>query len=131
MITLRQDLRDERSSEYLLLVRAVDHGFEARAASVPVRVVVTSAPDAPPVWQDDASQVVEIGEWTTVGSAVARLTATSPSSLHYTVTAGNDDGVFLVSPASGVVSLAAPLDYETTAWYNLTVAATNLVSFFF
>ncbi|XP_047474985.1 fat-like cadherin-related tumor suppressor homolog isoform X2 [Penaeus chinensis] len=126
VITLRQDLQDERSSEYLLLVRAVDHGFEARAASVPVRVVVTSAPDAPPVWQDDASQVVEIGEWTTVGSAVARLTATSPSSLHYTVTAGNDDGVFLVSPASGVVSLAAPLDYETTGWYNLTVAAINL-----
>lgn len=126
VISLRQDLRDDRASEYLLLVRAVDHGFEARAASVPVRVVVTSSPDAPPVWLEDASQVVEVGEWTTVGSAVARLTATSPSSLHYTVTAGNDDGVFLVSPASGVVSLAAPLDYETTAWYNLTVSATNL-----
>ncbi|XP_042236772.1 protocadherin Fat 1-like, partial [Homarus americanus] len=127
VISLTRPLIDSEPSEYLLLVRAMDHGSQARAASVPVRVIVTSSPQAPPSWQrEDTSQVVEVGEWLVVGSAVARLTASSPSSLHYTLTGGNDEGVFMVSPASGVVSLAAPLDYEAAAWYNLTVTATNL-----
>ncbi|XP_071532452.1 fat-like cadherin-related tumor suppressor homolog isoform X3 [Panulirus ornatus] len=127
VVRLTRPLMESEPSEYLLLVRAMDHASQARAASVPVRVMVTSSPDAPPSWQgDDTPRVVEVGEWIATGSAVARLTASSPSSLHYTLTGGNDEGVFMVSPASGVVSLAAPLDYETTAWYNLTITATNL-----
>lgn len=130
VVSLTRPLMESEPSEYLLLVRAMDHASQARAASVPVRVMVTSSPDAPPSWQgEDTPRVVEVGEWMATGSAVARLTASSPSSLHYTLTGGNDEGVFMVSPASGVVSLATPLDYETTAWYNLTITATNLVRY--
>ncbi|XP_064099968.1 fat-like cadherin-related tumor suppressor homolog isoform X2 [Macrobrachium nipponense] len=127
VIRLARELVDSDPREYLLLVRAMDHGRQARAASVPVRVIVASSPEAPPSWKEgEAPKVVEMNEWTSVGSAIARLAATSPSSLQYSITGGNDEGVFVVSPSSGVVSLATTLDFETTAWYNLTLTATNL-----
>ncbi|KAK4302799.1 hypothetical protein Pmani_025146 [Petrolisthes manimaculis] len=127
-ITLTRELTKPDPAEFLLLVRATDHAKVSRATSVPVTVMVTSWQVASPVWPEHGRpQVVEISEWAEVGTAVARLSAHSPSPLHYALTGGDDTGMFVVSPASGVVSLARRLDYETCAWYNLTVTATSMV----
>ncbi|XP_050707159.1 fat-like cadherin-related tumor suppressor homolog [Eriocheir sinensis] len=96
------------------------------AASVPVRVMVTASQSLPPSWQGNKPHVEEVREWVAVGTALARVTASSPSALHYSLTGGNEHSAFVISPASGVVSVATPLDYETTSWYNLTITATNL-----
>ncbi|XP_050721222.1 fat-like cadherin-related tumor suppressor homolog [Eriocheir sinensis] len=126
VISLTRTLAEAQPPEYLLLVRATDHAAQARAASVPVRVMVTASQSSPPSWQGNKPRVEEVGEWVAVGTALARVTASSPSALHYTLTGGNENGAFVISPASGVVSVATSLDYETTAWYNLTITATNL-----
>ncbi|XP_063862581.1 fat-like cadherin-related tumor suppressor homolog isoform X4 [Scylla paramamosain] len=126
VISLTRTLLEAEPSEYLLLVRAMDHAIQAKAASVPVRVIVTSSQNSPPSWEENNPKVVEVGEWVAVGTGLARITASSPSSLHYSLTSGNDNSPFIISPASGVVSVATPLDYESTSWYNLTITATNL-----
>ncbi|XP_050700729.1 fat-like cadherin-related tumor suppressor homolog [Eriocheir sinensis] len=126
VISLTRTLADAQPPEYLLLVRATDHAAQARAASVPVRVMVTASQSSPPSWQGNKPHVEEVGEWVAVGTALARVTASSPSALHYSLTGGNEHSAFVISPASGVVSVATPLDYETTSWYNLTITATNL-----
>lgn len=128
VISLTRTLAEAQPPEYLLLVRATDHAAQARAASVPVRVMVTASQSSPPSWQGNKPHVEEVGEWVAVGTALARVTASSPSALHYSLTGGNEHSAFVISPASGVVSVATPLDYETTSWYNLTITATNLVS---
>ncbi|XP_050706594.1 protocadherin Fat 3-like [Eriocheir sinensis] len=126
VISLTRTLAEAQPQEYLLLVRATDHAAQARAASVPVRVMVTASQSSPPSWQGNKPHVEEVGEWVAVGTALARVTASSPSALHYSLTGGNEHSAFVISPASGVVSVATPLDYETTSWYNLTITATNL-----
>lgn len=82
-----------------------------------------------------ARQVVEVSEWAPRGTAVAIATVTSPrSSMHYTILDGNspldgnEEGMFLITPSSGVISLATLLDREKCPFYNLTVSATNSVS---
>ena len=73
--------------------------------------------------------MIEVSEWQHVGSAIANIAAAYPSSLHYRIIDGNGEAeIFIVSPTSGVLSLATALDYEQTSWYNLTIQATNAVS---
>lgn len=128
IIRLTRELTKPDPAEFLLLVRATDHAKVSRAASIPVTVLVTSWQVASAVWPEHGRpQVVEISEWAGVGTAVARLSTHSPSPLHYTLSGGDDTGMFLVSPASGVVSLTRRLDYETCTWYNITVTATSMV----
>lgn len=142
------------ADEHTLLIRASDNAPEPRSASVPVRIRVTIARDAPPTWEKalhiggldapptwapptrtQAGQIIEVSEWAPRGTAVAIATATAPmTALHYSITGGDSsadderEGTFLVTPSSGVVSLAALLDREIYSWYNLTITATNAVS---
>ncbi len=43
----------------------------------------------------------------------------------YAITGGNNGNVFAIDPATGVVTLAASLDYETTNSYHLTYSGTS------
>ena len=147
------NLSSSQTKEYLLLVRAADHAPQPRSASLPVRITVTVATDAPPTWASaplprldeaptlrhgsahhQAYQVVEISEWAPRGVVIAVMTATNPTtSLLYEIPEEKIDddcpsNMFVVTPSSGVVSLAGVLDRETCAWYNISVTATNFVS---
>ena len=42
----------------------------------------------------------------------------------WSITAGNDDGVFAINPTTGQLTVIEPLDFETTASYTLTVQLT-------
>ena len=43
----------------------------------------------------------------------------------YAITGGNTGNVFAMDPNTGVITLAAPLDYETTTSYHLTYSGTS------
>ena len=43
----------------------------------------------------------------------------------YAITGGNTGNVFAIDSATGVVTLAAPLDYETTTNYHVTISGTS------
>ncbi|XP_050720733.1 fat-like cadherin-related tumor suppressor homolog [Eriocheir sinensis] len=68
VISLTRTLAEAQPPEYLLLVRATDHAAQARAASVPVRVMVTASQSSPPSWQGNKPHVEEVGEWVAVGT---------------------------------------------------------------
>lgn len=61
------------------------------------------------------------------GAALAAVEARGGSALRYSLEGGG--GRFRVNPAAGLLATAAPLDYETQNFYNLTVTAVNMVSF--
>ncbi|XP_071513117.1 putative neural-cadherin 2 [Panulirus ornatus] len=56
---------------------------------------------------------------------VAQVTATHKDgvSVRYSIRAGNRDGLFTIDQRSGLITLAAPLDYELHAKHELVVAA--------
>ncbi|KAK7080331.1 Cadherin, partial [Halocaridina rubra] len=45
--------------------------------------------------------------------------------IRYSITAGNKDGLFTIDPRSGLITLAASLDYELQPMHELIVAATG------
>ena len=62
-----------------------------------------------------------------IGSVVTRVEARAKSSVHYEIESGNVEGVFRVSPTSGVIFLSQRLDFEDVPSYKLVVRATNAV----
>ena len=73
-------------------------------------------------------EVAEVFENQPVGTFVAAVPARSKSTVYYSITEGNDVGMFTVSPSSGVLSLATVPDYEEQTFYNLTITASNMAN---
>ena len=68
-----------------------------------------------------------LSETAPFGSQYTAIVATSinESSVIYSFTDGNDDGVFYINPSTGVVSLTGQLDYETDRTHSLMIRATD------
>ncbi|XP_014600494.1 PREDICTED: fat-like cadherin-related tumor suppressor homolog isoform X3 [Polistes canadensis] len=124
-IKVARELDLSVSAEYILLVKAVDHGSPALTNTVPVHVMVTMADNAPPRFvQRELS--AEIYENQQLGTYVKHVDARSTSSLQFEITKGNKDDTFFINPSTGVIVVKNSLDYEKRKFYNLTIAATNM-----
>ena len=108
-----------------LTVTATD--TQGGVTSVPVLVGVADATQrvAPlfPArgWTFRVAENADVG--TAVGTAAARDLDAGP--LTYALTAGNTTGAFALDPTSGMLTVAAVLDYDTTSTYALTLTATD------
>lgn len=71
----------------------------------------------------------EIYENQPSGTYVAHVQARATSSLYFDIIDGNIDDMFFINPSTGVILTKSNLDYETNKFYNLTVEATNMVSY--
>ena len=84
-----------------------------------------------PVWEADFAQG-QVSESTNPNTTLAKITATDPDAnakLTYHITAGNAAGLFAIDIATGVLSLVAPLDYESQQnQYTLTISASDGVN---
>ncbi|XP_045763036.1 fat-like cadherin-related tumor suppressor homolog isoform X2 [Maniola jurtina] len=109
--------------DYTLHVRAASPPPSERGATLPLHVLVVEPDDAPPRFVD-ADVVCEVGEDAAPGAVLAALEARSETSVWYSLRGA--EGAFRLNPAAGVLSLAAPVDYETKDLYNLTVTAFNM-----
>ena len=71
-----------------------------------------------------------LAENAAAGAAVGTVTATAAGStaVTYEITQGNPGEAFAIDGSSGVLTVAGMLDYETTASYTLTVAASEAAS---
>ena len=66
-----------------------------------------------------------VREDASIGASLGSVSATDPDedTLSYSITGGNTDAKFAVNRNTGNVNVAAPLDYETTPSYTLTLQA--------
>jgi hypothetical protein len=104
--------------------RAVDpSGSLSNLAQVTIRL----RPVADPPAVDDATFAID--ENSPVNTPVGTVTASDPEGgpLAFAITAGNESGAFAIDPATGAITVAdsAPLDFESTPQFNLTVRATD------
>lgn len=127
LIRVARELDLATSAEYILLVKAQDHGSPALSNSIPVHVMVTMADNAPPRFVRNGGELAaEIYENEEPGSFVIHVEARSTSSLQFEIVSGNLADAFFVNPSTGVISTQERLDYETIRFYNLTIGATSM-----
>ena len=70
------------------------------------------------------SDSVSVAENATVDDTVSIITASGGTGgIQYSITGGNGAGRFTTDSSTGVISLAATLDYETTMSYTLSIVA--------
>ncbi|XP_019956840.2 protocadherin-23 [Paralichthys olivaceus] len=133
-IYVNQPLNYESAMQYLLMVRAEDVGLASGAnVSVLVSVMVEDVNDHTP-WFPDKLVTFGLREDATVGSLAFAFHArdadgTFPNSaLRYTLTfdPGSSSRLpFQINPLTGSLTVAAPLDRETTPSFAFTVTATD------
>lgn len=121
------DMQTASSDEYLLQVKATDHGKPRLSSQIPVHIMVNMADNAPPRFMRQDS-TAEIYENSPEGTFVTEIEAMSSSSLLFEIASGNDGDVFFINPSVGIVTVKNNLDFERQKFYNLSIRATNMAS---
>ncbi len=106
------------TTSYALTIEATDSSSLSDTGTVTVDIT-----NQAPVAVDNA---FTIAEDLAIGGAVGEVAATDGDGdlLDFVITAGDPDGDFAID-SDGAITVAAPLDYETTPSYSLTVSATD------
>lgn len=111
IISVAKELDINTLPEYMIQVKATDHGKPALYSQVPVHITIVMADNAPPRFLKPDT-VVEIFENQPVGSFVMHLETRSTSSVVYEIAAGNVDDMFFINPSTGVIVTKDLLDFE-------------------
>lgn len=97
--------------EYMLQVKATDHGKPSLYAQIPVQIMVVMADNAPPKFNKH-EPAVEVFENLAIGSYVMHIEARSTSSVLFDIINGNVGDMFFINPSTGVITTKDILDYE-------------------
>lgn len=127
ILRLTKSLDRETRSQYDISIMAYDNGAAQLNSTTYFLVNVTDINDNEPEFELKAYSA-SIEENAPVGSEVVRIFATSKDTgvnaeIRYLIVAGNENDTFSMGLKSGLVTLAKPVDYETTKEYFLTVKA--------
>ena len=111
------------SGNYSLTVRATDNGSPVMFSQATVTIAVTTA-NQPPVINNQSFSVLQ---GSSNGTVVGTVLATDPNAgqtLTFSITGGNTNNVFYISPSTGVITVANSSSM-TSGNYSLTVRATD------
>ncbi|XP_058504924.1 protocadherin Fat 2 isoform X2 [Solea solea] len=126
VLRLERPLTPDAPPTFELKVKATDRGLPRHLYSVAtVTVDVVSLDDYQPIFQS-SEYTAQLPESLAVGSEVLSVSALSsdgsgPNPVVYQIVSGNEDGRFLLDPRTGLLSLNAPLDFEVSRAYYLSV----------
>ncbi|XP_048086719.1 protocadherin Fat 4 [Alosa alosa] len=130
-VSVASSLTADTNKVYLIEATARDKGNPPLLAHTTIRVAVTEENHHTPEFSQ--SQVsATVPESLNVGTAIRTLSARDKDKdkqmnglITYSITTGNEDGLFVINSKTGVLSLAQPLDYETKQKHELRVTATD------
>ena len=136
VITLTGSLDYEMDETIILRVRATDENSPAETATLRLTVNVGDVNEHAPVFFTNADDPTltdgteEISESAGRGTVVARVRAVDAdgsaenNTVGYDITNGDPNDVFRID-GNGVITVNAPLDFDTTPSYTLTITATD------
>ncbi|XP_047440816.1 protocadherin Fat 2 [Mugil cephalus] len=126
ILRLERPLSPDTPPTFELKVKATDRGLPRHLYSVAtVTVDVVSLDDYQPVFLS-SEYTAQVPESAAVGSTVLSVSALTrdgggPDPIVYRVVSGNEDGRFLLDSHTGLLTLVAPLDFEVSREYYLSV----------
>ncbi|XP_059201566.1 protocadherin Fat 2 [Centropristis striata] len=129
ILRLERPLTPDTPPTFELKVKATDRGLPRHLYSVAtVTVDVVSLDDYQPVFLN-SEYTAQLPESLAVGSEVLSVSALTrddrgPDPI-YRIVSGNEDGRFLLDKRSGLLTLIAPLDFEVSREYYLSVEGTR------
>ncbi|XP_058496874.1 protocadherin-23 [Solea solea] len=130
-LVLNTKLDRETQNFYSLTIEAFDGGVPARTGSLQVNIHVLDENDNPPVFSRTEYHVL-VREDAAVMSSVCQVHATDldlgdNGRITYGINRRQSDPheVFSINETTGVVHLNKPLDFETQAFHELIVSATD------
>jgi hypothetical protein len=115
----------ETKPSYSLSVLVFDGLYSDTATiSATVTDVIEDPGNAAPQADDSVHSVAENAA---VGSLVGTVSASDVDGddLSYAITGGNSGGAFAINNTTGAITVASPLDYETTNAYTLKVSVSD------
>eukprot|EP00035_Acanthoeca_spectabilis_P006219 m.122020 g.122020 ORF g.122020 m.122020 type:complete len:4758 (-) comp13405_c0_seq2:212-14485(-) len=130
VITVAAHLDREHTPAYTLTVVATDGGNPPKLNSTSFTITLLDVNDNFPQWNASAYSG-SVFENATVGSSIGTAVKATDEDVGnngaviYSIVSGNEEGRFRIDSANGSISVAAPLDRETTATYNLVLSASD------
>ena len=107
---------------YEIEVLCSDQGVLSLGRTTTVVVRVEGVNEAPVFLHD--TRVIVVPENEAIGTELVAVNATDEETdVSYQITGGSGRGTFSIDSRTGTISLAFSLDYETTAFYEITVTA--------
>lgn len=110
-IQLAKSLSPTAINEYMLNVKASDHGKVPLYSQIPVQIFVVMVDNAPPKFID-RDLAAEIYENVPFGTFVMHVEARSTSSVLFDIIDGNVGDTFFINPSTGIITTKNQLDYE-------------------
>ncbi|XP_074407190.1 cadherin-8 isoform X1 [Zonotrichia albicollis] len=135
IIRVRKPLDFETKKSYTLKVEAANIHIDPRFLSggpfkdtATVKIVVEDA-DEPPVFSSP-TYLLEVHENAALNSVLGQVTAHDPdvssSPIRFSIDRHTDlERQFNINAEDGKITLATPLDRETSTWHNITIVATE------
>ncbi|RMC09004.1 hypothetical protein DUI87_14002 [Hirundo rustica rustica] len=135
IIRVRKPLDFETKKSYTLKVEAANIHLDPRFLSggpfkdtATVKIVVEDA-DEPPVFSSP-TYLLEVHENAALNSVLGQVTAHDPdvssSPIRFSIDRHTDlERQFNINAEDGKITLATPLDRETSTWHNITIVATE------
>ncbi|KAF4082073.1 hypothetical protein AMELA_G00147500 [Ameiurus melas] len=128
-LIVAEQLDFEVISRYNLTIVVSDRGVPQRSSSVPAIITVNDVNDNPPAFSR-AEYVVSLSEGASAGSEILRLSATDPDSapnaeIRYSISSGDDIGLFSVDQWTGALRLQKTLDREAQPSHVIIIQASD------
>ena len=121
-ITVAGALDFETREVHSFVALAVDDGNPSLTGTAEIVITVINENDVPPVLT--GGNMIAIPESTSVGSRIARFTATGEEGETLTFSLNISDP-FIIDNQTGVITVNATLDFEMTMFYNLLVTVSD------
>ncbi|XP_066933159.1 fibrocystin-L-like [Clytia hemisphaerica] len=119
--------RESTEQIYMYEIEARDHGPTPLSSKITIHAKIIQVNEFSPVFET-TSQTIVLDENEPLNQNIGKVHATDVDTgndgvVTYALTSGNTDGVFMVHPSSGELSIVKTLDYEITTRYDLTITA--------
>ncbi|XP_077433253.1 protocadherin gamma-A4-like isoform X37 [Vanacampus margaritifer] len=126
-LVLEKELDRENQHEIILLLTAYDGGSPQKSGTVRIHITVLDANDNAPVFSQTIYKA-SLPENSPLDALVITLSATDPDDgingdVFYGFDHVDDHQVFSLSPKTGEVKVAGPLDYEKDSSYEMQISA--------
>ncbi|XP_030896849.1 protocadherin Fat 4 [Leptonychotes weddellii] len=128
-ISVASSLISDLNQNFLIIVTARDKGNPPLSSQATVQIIVTEENYHTPEFSQSHMSAT-IPESHSIGAIVRTVSARDRDAamnglIGYSISSGNEEGIFAINSSTGILTLAKALDYELCQKHEMTISATD------